>query len=425
MKRLIAFRPRGKAERGQALILIVFSIIGLFGVSALAIDGGNAYRERRKTQNAADAAALSGAIARIEGRDWREAALASAESNGFDNNGITNTVELNTPPIEGPYATDPQFIQVIITSHLDTFFGPVIGIPQTTVSTQAISQTKPAEYGPMFEGYAVVSLAPHSKCATRPGFWLHYESTLALQGGGLFVNSDNPDCAYVQNGSGSLRIEGDAPFSIVGGASIQKPQLHTPFPPQTGAIPMAYPPAFQMPTKGCGSKEAKVIGEEDGGDGTSMSSGNWGEDFPPLGVTNLEGGVYCLSGNVLVESGTVLHGSSVVLVIEHGFVRFSGGAEIQLSAPRQGDREGLLIYMPMENHNKLVLNGNINSNFSGAILAPGAEVIIAGNENRQQGYHSQIIGYTIEVGGQDLIVVKYQDEQNYDAFRMPEVRLTQ
>jgi len=188
---------------------------------------------------------------------------------------------------------------------------------------------------------------------------------------------------------------------------------------------MAYPPAFQMPTKGCGSKEAKVIGEEDGGDGTSMSSGNWGEDFPPLGVTNLEGGVYCLSGNVLVESGTVLHGSSVVLVIEHGFVRFSGGAEIQLSAPRQGDREGLLIYMPMENHNKLVLNGNINSNFSGAILAPGAEVIIAGNENRQQGYHSQIIGYTIEVGGQDLIVVKYQDEQNYDAFRMPEVRLTQ
>ena len=155
------------SERGQALILIVFAIIGLFGVSALAIDGGRAYLERRNLQAAADAAALSGALKRIEGGNWRAAALASADSNGYDNDGISNTLELNTPPIDGPYSDNPEYIQVIITSHLDTFFGPIIGVPSLRVSTQAVSQTQPAMYGEMFEGYALVSLAPSSRCEKR------------------------------------------------------------------------------------------------------------------------------------------------------------------------------------------------------------------------------------------------------------------
>ncbi|MDP1544831.1 MAG: Tad domain-containing protein, partial [Anaerolineales bacterium] len=49
-----------KNERGQALILIVFSIIGLVSIAALAVDGGNAFLEERRTQNAADITALGG-----------------------------------------------------------------------------------------------------------------------------------------------------------------------------------------------------------------------------------------------------------------------------------------------------------------------------------------------------------------------------
>jgi hypothetical protein len=408
------------SEKGQAIILIVFSIIGLVGMSALAIDGGNAYLERRKTQNAADSAALSGAIARIEGSGWRGIALASAKSNGYDNDGITNTVELNTPPIEGPYANNPEYIQVIITSYLNTFFGPVIGVPKIIVSTQAISQTKPAVYGQMFDGYAVVSLAPHSKCDKKKSFWIHGEATISLEGGGLFVNSDNPTCAFIQEASGSVRIEGDAPFSIVGGASIQKPKLHTPFPPETGAIPMSYPPAFQMPKPGCGSKIAEVIGE----DGSGMTPGNWDGDFPPEGVIHLEPGIYCIGGNAAVEPGGKLTGDNVVLVMEQGKLAFGGDTSIQLSAPRSGDFKGLLIYMPLDNHSRMVLNGNFESEYQGTILAPSADLHLNGI-NSSKGFHSQIIGYYIEVDGTDNIIIKYKDEQNYDAYRMPEVLLSQ
>ncbi|MEJ2303473.1 MAG: Tad domain-containing protein [Anaerolineales bacterium] len=48
------------SERGQALILLVFAAVALLGFTALAIDGGMVYADRRHAQNAADAASLAG-----------------------------------------------------------------------------------------------------------------------------------------------------------------------------------------------------------------------------------------------------------------------------------------------------------------------------------------------------------------------------
>jgi hypothetical protein len=417
----------GVSEQGQAIIIIVFAIIGLLGAAALAIDGGRAYVERGRVQSAADAAALSGALARVEQKEWREYALAGALANGYDNNGETNTVELNTPPLSGPNAKNPEFIEVIVTSRIPTFFGGIIGIPDIIVSSRAVSQTKPAVFGQMFDGYAVVSLAPTSSCAdeNKRSFWIHGEATISLEGGGVFVNSSNADCALIQQGSGSIRIIDDSPLSIVGGASIQKPQLLSPYPPKTGAVPFSYPPPFQMPKAGCGSKIAEIYGGEFDVDGklinAKLSPGNWDEDFPPEGVTSLESGVYCIGGNVLVE--TALSGQGVVLIIEHGSARFSSSAEIHLSAPKSGQLAGLLIYMPQTNRNRLALNGNINSAYNGTILAPGADIHLNGLNSRV-GYHSQIVGYYVKVDGQDNIQIIYRDEQNFDAYKMPEVLLS-
>lgn len=411
---------RKKSERGQAIIIIVFSIIGLMGMAALAIDGGNAFVDRRKAETAASAAALSAAITRIEGGNWRAAALATARTNGYDNNGVSNTVELNTPPLNGPYIGNAEYIEVVITSHLNTYFGPVIGVPQINNVVQAVSQSKPAEIGQMFDGYALVSLAPHSRCDRQRSFWIHGEATINLEGGGLFVNSDNPDCAFIQFGSGSVRIRDDSPFTVVGGAQVQKPSLITPFPMQTGGIPMPYPPAIQMPKVGCGIKMA----EADILTGV-MSSGNWDDgDFPPDGINSLESGIYCINGDFIVDGGKTLVGNNVVLLIEHGRVAISGGAEVQLSAPKSGPFKGLLMYAPIKNKNVIVLNGNENSSYKGTIFAPGADVRINGLAS-DFGYHSQIIGYYIEVDGNGNIIINYNDEQNYDAYKMPEVNLSQ
>jgi len=48
-------------EKGQSLVILGLTIMGLMGFIALAVDGGRAYAQRRVMQNAADAGALAGA----------------------------------------------------------------------------------------------------------------------------------------------------------------------------------------------------------------------------------------------------------------------------------------------------------------------------------------------------------------------------
>ncbi len=47
-------------ERGQSLVIIAMVMVGIIALMGMAIDGGNALMERRRAQNAADAAALAG-----------------------------------------------------------------------------------------------------------------------------------------------------------------------------------------------------------------------------------------------------------------------------------------------------------------------------------------------------------------------------
>lgn len=445
-----------KTERGQALILIVFALLGLIGITALAVDGGMAYADRRQAQTAADSAVLAAALARVRGENYRSAALSNARENGYNSDGVDNLVEVHVPPVSGPYRGNQEYLQVIVTSHQPTYFAGVLGFDTITNTVEAIARAKPAEWAEIMHGYAVISLAPTSDCNRFRSFWIHGESTLELYGGGIFVNSNNRTCAFIQQGSAGLVFGEPEPFNIVGGASIQKLQMikllvGRPIPamggqqrggdnqgdqqrgddnqgrqasiaflPNTGDTPVPYPPPFAMPKVGCGARVAGPTLE----DPTIMNSGNWDGDFPPPDIKTLRSGVYCINGNVRVNGGTDLEGHGVVLVVEHGSVHFNGGANIILEAPNSGPLKGLLLYMPMDNHDVLVLNGSASSVFRGTILAPGARIRIIGNES-SYGFHSQIIGYYIELDGNSNIVIRYVDDQNYDALISPEIQFGQ
>jgi hypothetical protein len=403
-------------RRGQALIVIAIAAVALVGIVGLVVDGGRGFLDRRKAQNAADAAALASAYARIKGdQDMVSAALSSAAENGYSNDGTTNVVELYSPPKNGPHSGNVEYIQIIITSNLDTYFARVIGRQRITNTVQATARTKAAEIKELLNGRAVISLAPASNCFNKLSFWVHGEATLDITGGGIFVNSNNQTCALMQQGSGSLRLEAGYSIDVVGNASIQKTRLLTPD-VTVGAAPVSYPPPFFMPKVGCG-KEAEVSL-----DGTSMSSGSWNDEFPPPGVTHLGGGVYCLDHGMHITGS--LEGHNVIFKVTDGEVRFSSGADIQLDAPNAGDNAGLLIYLPMDNHSKVVLNGGAGSLVTGTILAPASPILIKGMDS-PQGFHSQIIGYTIEADGTSNVVIVYKKEQNFQALSMPEIQLSE
>ncbi len=408
-------------ESAQALIIIVFSIIALVGVTALAIDGGSVYAERRRAQNAADAAALAGALERINNNTstWVNAVYASALQNGYNNDGITNTVHVYSPPISGTYLGNIEYIQVLITSYTHTYFASVVGFPVITNRVEAVSRTKSSQYELMFGGAAVVSLATASDCDNNKAFWITGEATLDIQGGGIFVNSNNPDCALIEQGGGSIRLHDQYQIQVVGGASIQKPKLLTPYPPITNSQQVSYPPPYFLPKVGCGSQIATVSA-----DGHSMSAGSWGNDpFPPPGVHTLNSGIYCLNGDFIMGDNQQLSGNGVVIKMQHGQLHFALSSQINLSPPGAGPLAGLLIYQPQDNTNYLALNGNADSTITGTIFAPGAQIRIKGNAS-SFGYHSQIIGYTIMVDGDNNIIMKILDNQNYKALTFPEVQFS-
>ena len=403
-------------KRGQALIVIALAIVGIVGMVGLVVDGGRGFLDRRKAQNAADSAALASAYARIKGdQDMVTAAMASAAENGYNNDGKTNVVELYSPPKDGPHTGDVEYLQIIITSNLDTYFARVIGRSKITNTVKATARTKPAEIKELLDGRAVVSLAPTSNCFNRLSFWVHGEATLDITGGGVFVNSNNQTCALIQQGNGSIRLSEGYSIDVVGNASIQKTRLLTPD-VTVGAAPSIYPPPFFMPKVGC-NKEAEVSA-----DGTSMSSGSWGDDFPPPGVTHLDGGVYCLDKGMKITGN--LEGHNVIFKVLGGEVRFGNNADILLDAPNAGNNAGLLIYLPMDNHSKVVLNGGAGSVIKGTILAPASPILIKGMDS-PRGFHSQIIGYTIEADGTSNVVIVYNKEQNFQSLSMPEVQLSE
>ena len=408
-------RSHSLSERGQALIVIVFAILGLMGVVGLAVDGGNVYVDRIRAQNAADTTALEAALVRINGGNWITAAYQKAAENGYNNDGARNTVQISSPPASGKYKGNIEYIQVIITSHVRTYLASAIGVRELTNQVETISRSKPSVWEPMMNGAAVVSLATTSDCSEHRAFWVHGEATLSIIDSGIFVNSGNPRCALITEASGSIRLQGNGKITVVGGANIKKPNLVTPYPPDTGVLPVAYPPPFFMPKVGCG-KDATVSK-----DGESMSAGSWGDTFPPPGVKTLESGVYCLNGDFILPGDAELEGHGVVIKVEHGRVQFAGGATFDLRAPSVGKLAGLLIYLPPENQSKVQLNGSDESLLSGAILAPAAEIHINGDDN-PGGWKTQIIGYTVEVNGDSNIVLRYVDDQIYDALSMPEVQ---
>lgn len=151
-------------QRGQALIIITLAAIGLFAITGLAIDGSAKFSDRRHAQNAADTAVLAGALARARAQEQAEtdpvtwtadairiamedAARDRADDNGYDGNLITNQVwiyscddiDLTSPGDCGPYNDDSKYIEVVIESHVNTFFARVIGITQTHNTVRSIA----------------------------------------------------------------------------------------------------------------------------------------------------------------------------------------------------------------------------------------------------------------------------------------------
>ena len=406
-----------RKPRGQVLIIIVIALVGIVGIAGLAIDGGNTFLDRRSAQNAADSAALAGAIVRVNspGQDWVGAIMSSAAENGYNNDGITNTIEVYSPPKSGPYANNVEYAQVIITSHVRMYFSRIIGRSESVNVVEAIVRTKPAELKPLLGEAALVSLTRTSECNRERAFWVYEAATFEVSGGGVFVNSSNNTCALIQEAGGSIYMRYNDPITVVGGVSIQNPRRISPV-IAVGAAQLSYPPPFIMPDVKCG-KQATI--KEDG---ETMTPGSWNGKFPPISVKYLEPGVYCLQNGFVTTKETDISGSNVVIKVSGGEVMITKNSKVRLTAPDHGAFMGLMIFLPLDNNKRVSLDANAESKFTGTILAPASNILVKGSDMRH-GFHSQIIGYRIALSGDDNVIVAYDPDENYHALTNSEIQL--
>src|SRR5438552_6778307 len=134
---------------GKVLILFVLLLPILVGWVGLVIDTGLLLAGYRQAQNAADAAATAAALDKFRGADD---ATATVTANKFvqQYNGLSNSPTLvlnagnanavNIPPIQGPYAGNAQYVEVILTVPVQTLFIQVLGInPNQTSVARAVA----------------------------------------------------------------------------------------------------------------------------------------------------------------------------------------------------------------------------------------------------------------------------------------------
>ena len=440
------------SERGQALIIITFAIIGLVGITGLAIDGGMAFSDRRHAQNAADTAALAGALAKIHAQvtmseadaraPMRVAALDRAADNGYDDNLVTNTVEVYTcdevdlgAACAAPYAGDSNYVQVVITSHVNTFFAKVIGIPQVHNRVQAIALADDDDTGPLFDGRSIVALNPD--CPSQGSLIVSGDSLITINGGGLWANADE-SCAFkCTSTSVSVEIPDGGISSPAGsfdsvsahcqdeltddGITYSDDQI--PYPPELPNLPEpAECNSAILPTVTSGIWNDPIHGLV----ATSFLTPGYYGTFPPkkdsLGnnLQNhiyLQPGVYCVDTVLkLVTTQLHLYGEDVTIWIRPGNGFTINGGIVQLFAPNSGDYAGYLIIVEPDYSGSVTactLEGNALNEYVGAIYAPHCDVTINGtSDTPPDGIDSQIIGYNVTLNGTANLTINYDDDNN-------------
>jgi Flp pilus assembly protein TadG len=405
-------------QKGQALVLIVLGIVGMIALVALAIDGGNAFMNRRHAQAAADAAAMAAALAKLNGQNWQQAGLARAASNEFLNDGVHDTVTVVNPPgagckgVVGPYVGNNEYIQVIINSTVGTFFAQIVGVTQTSSCVESIARAKNSTYSSLYNGQSVVGLAPNvcdslNFCGT---------SQLQLWGSGMFSNSSR-DCGVDFSGSTQVKLYDGGIQMVANNYTVSgNPQIAVAGGITGGAAQQPYPPPAEMlPSISCSGAATQS--------GSTMNPGNWSGTFPPNGVDQLNAGTYCINGDFRLQgSGGTLTGNGVTIFMQTGGITWSGNAEVKLTPPATGPYAGLLIYAPPSNTSAMSLNGNSNSLLQGLIFMPGAAIDFNGTGQLQKSY-VQLVGYTVNLCGTADTQIVYRDADNWDVPNPPTIDL--
>src|SRR5215472_2332871 len=242
--------------RGFSVVLLAIAFPVVIGMTALGVEAGLWYALKRQDQNAADAAALSGAYERAAGQAYSDiCALVQrdAASNGFpfqsytcpnSSPGCTNPSSgqmcANNPPVSGSSAGDDKAVEVYLSRQQNTFFANLF-TSSVTISTRAVAKVNLAGLT------CDLALGTSGTDISVQG-----SASINLTGCGMAANSS--DAASISFGGGSNDILNASWFQTVGNYSSNgSPVLNVPT-RLTNSTPVTDPYSCNPPQLGCAGK---------------------------------------------------------------------------------------------------------------------------------------------------------------------------
>lgn len=433
---------RGSKQRGFLTVTYALVITVLLGFSGLAVDVGYMQWSKRRTQSAADAAAM-GALRELElghTSNISPAGLNDAALNGFTDGQNNTTVHINQPPVHGTYAGNANAVEADISRTIPAFFMMIFGQNSVSVSAHSVARTTTTEGsigGCIFalnktirSGLSIngTNMRLNSSCSAIVE---STDSSAFTMGSGVTFNlSNHAHVGVVTPGAWSLNGQ-----SSIMDASVTPNQPMTPQVAHLASDPGD--PFKDMPAPGNG--------------GSIRSSGtvNYNKNNPPAenqlsagiycgginfgdsnGVTyTLNPGVYVLAGGGLtINSSAIVAGTGVTFYNSIGTgwgcpspqsfapVTINGQAIVNLTAPTSGPQVGLIFFQDRgvvdSRVNKIV--GGSSSTFDGALYFKNSPLTFAGT-NSTNGY-MVLVADIISINGNTTLGNNYSTLANPNPF---------
>jgi hypothetical protein len=359
-------------EQGQAIVILALMMIGLLAFAALAIDGGNAYVERRRAQNGADAGALAGArqiwIQQVA-ENGSETDLLTVINQAAEGNGINaGSSASNNPNVVAYYTTNadgteinpnqigtlgfipPGVTGIRVDAHrqFNTFFGGFISRGSIAASARAVAIIIP----PVPCGSWAIYATGNQSCVPADVAVSGGGQDIVIDKGGVYssgsLNCDTGKATVVApnvweyNGSA-----GNQCYDRNGNTVVQ------------GTI--AAPPAWDYNDFVPGGSVQTALGSNYHVIGSSG----------PISAN----GLYFVDGD-LKPNFSIAANVTNVTIVANGEIQFSGG--INLSPYYNGL---LLFSNAASNSGTSVKISGSNLNWQGLIYAPNGNVDMSGSKN--------------------------------------------
>lgn len=391
-----------RTETGQVLVLLTVGIITLLGFTALAIDGGRLYSERRTVQGVSDTASLTGALYIAqqleEGVDASD--LLNAEAAAYQraaNNGYDSTVtDVNI-------WNDTSFYYVQTTIH--TSIPPTIVqlVYDGPLNVAATSQARVPINNVFGLGQALVSLGKGD--CPHPGINFAGAADFIVHNTGIYSNS-NCDPSIDFDGGADADIDGfiSAVGTVTDAGDVE-----------SLGIVSATPVDFKLTTEPYCDDLPSLTAT-----GNSLAPGRY-----PNGITvngnasvTLAPGLYCLGNDLRVTNG-VLTGEGVTIYMVNGGVTINGGDHV-LTAP-SGDQwqdgaekywNGMLFFFANSNNSDLSIAGNAASTFTGTIYNYNGDCSLSGTESAVA-FHTQVVCDQVSVSGTGYLDITYNPDEQF------------